>query len=352
MLIPNQIIEVAWMPTNKDYYQKLGYVFTKCRDTFHVKAEDLCPCSHKIVKVQCDYCGDIVEKKYVRYIKGQKTGKDCCVKCNELKVKDSFLRRYGVENPFYLDEIKEKIKITNLARYGVENPFESEEIKEKIQQNNLDKYGVAYNSQRPEIISKIKQTNLERYGVEYVFQSPVIKEKIRQTNLEKYGYDGNIAQAPVIQAKIQQTNLKKYGVRYSTQSPEVIAKMRESLYKNGNVPSSSIERYICDMLHQIYGSENCLDGFAIGNVNLDCLLLVGDDKIDIEYDGWYWHKNRQEKDKRRNYWLIGQGYRILRIRSNNEIPTKEQIMNGVDYLVKGNHHLCYIDLDIQDEDII
>ena len=31
---------------------------------------------------------------------------------------------------------------------------------------------------------------------------------------------------------------------------------------------------------------------------------------------------------------------------NNEIPTKVQIINAIDYLVKGNHSLTYIDLDI------
>ena len=68
--------------------------------------------------------------------------------------------------------------------------------------------------------------------------------------------------------------------------------------------------------------------------------------IDVDYDGWHWHKNKQEYDKRRNYWVVDQGYKILRIRSNNLLPTHEQIKEAVDYLVKGNHTLTYIDLDI------
>lgn len=346
MLIPNQMIEMTWMPTNQEHYQKLGYTFTKQRDKFYVKAEDLPICSNKKVKVQCDYCGEIVEKKYIQYIKGKETGKDCCPKCNQIKVKDSFMSRYGVNNPFYLDEVKDKIKATNLEKYGAENPFASKIIQDKIKATNLEKYGVEYLMQLEEHKKKHKQICLERYGVENVFQSEEVKEKIRQTNLKKYGVDCNIAHVPEIQEKIQQTNLKKYGVRYSTQAPEVISKMRNSLYKNGTVPTSSIEKYVCDLVHEIYGEENCKDGFAVDRINLDCLLLVDGEKIDIEYDGWYWHKDRQEQDKRRNYWLLDRGYKILRIRSNYELPTKEQIIEGVDYLVKGNHHLCYIDLDI------
>jgi very-short-patch-repair endonuclease len=80
--------------------------------------------------------------------------------------------------------------------------------------------------------------------------------------------------------------------------------------------------------------------------SLDCFIEVEGIKIDVEYDGWYWHKNRREQDKRKNDFLIDRGYRVLRIRANRKAPTKEQIIKAVDYLVKDNHHLAYIDLDI------
>lgn len=31
MLVENQLIEMTWMPTTKDYYENLGYTFTKMR---------------------------------------------------------------------------------------------------------------------------------------------------------------------------------------------------------------------------------------------------------------------------------------------------------------------------------
>ena len=346
MLIPNQIIETQWSPAAKKWYENKGYEFTGYGKILYVKPEDLPPNSRKLVKVKCEYCGEVIEKQWVYFLRGRTTGKDCCPKCNQIKIKDSFLARYGVDNPFYLDKVKDKIKVTNLEKYGAENPFASEIIQNKIKTTNLEKYGVEHIMQSEEYKEKYRQFCLERYGVENAFQSEEIKEKIRQTNLEKYGVDCNIAHVPEIQEKIQQTNLKKYGVRYATQAPEVIKKIRKALYKNGTIPTSSMEKYVCDLVHEIYGKENCKDGFAVGLVNLDCLLLFNDKRIDIEYDGWYWHKNRQEQDKRRNYWLIRQGYKVLRIRSNYELPTKEQIIEGVDYLVKGNHSLKFIDLDI------
>ena len=40
-----------------------------------------------------------------------------------IAVRESFQRRFGVDNPGQLSDVKEKIKNTNLEKYGVENPF-------------------------------------------------------------------------------------------------------------------------------------------------------------------------------------------------------------------------------------
>ena len=57
-------------------------------------------------------------------------------------------------------------------------------------------------------------------------------------------------------------------------------------------------------------------------------------------------KNKQEKDKRRNYWLSKQGWRILRFRANDAIPTPQQIKDGIDYLIQTGHSLHYVNLDM------
>lgn len=192
---------------------------------------------------------------------------------------------------------------------------------------------------------KRENTNLKNFGVCNLAQSKDIMNKIQSTNLAKYG---NVcsAQGQDIKEKIKQTNREKYGYDWAVQSPIVIAKMRQSLYKNGTTPTSKMELIICQMLNEIYGSENCQPSYPLGNITMDCLLTVNDSKIDVEYDGWYWHKDKQEYDKRRNYYLLRHGYKILRIKSNNELPTKEQIKEAVDYLVKDNHGYTEIILDI------
>ena len=69
-------------------------------------------------------------------------------------------KKYGVENPFQSEEIKEKIKKTNLEKYGVENPSYSIDIVEKIKMlNDL--------SIKDDIISNgqilIKENNCKNY---------------------------------------------------------------------------------------------------------------------------------------------------------------------------------------------
>lgn len=59
----------------------------------------------------------------------------------------------------------------------------------------------------------------------------------------------------------------------------------------------------------------------------------------------YWHQDYQ-KDRRRDEFVKSQGYKVLRIRANKSLPTNEQIINAIDYLVKDNHSYTSIELDI------
>lgn len=345
MLVENQLVEISWMPATKEWLESKGYVFTKYRDKIKIKVEDLQPNSHIKVVCQCDYCGEEFITPYCLYRRNISTGKCCCNNCRKLKYKDNCIKKYGVENIFQLEEIKEKSRLTSLQKYGTERPCQSQEIKNKIETTNMNKYGYKVALQNPEIQFKSKQTCLYKFGVENVFQSKEIQERIKETNRQKYG-EGNIAHTPEIAEKIKRNNIEKYGVPYTCQVPSVIAKIRQSLYQNGTVPSSNPEILVCDLLENIYGVGNCFRGYPLDNISMDCMLDLSGNKIDIEYDGWYWHQNRQEKDKRRNYFLIRRGYKVLRIKGNknDDIPTREQIIKAIDYLVKDNH--CYVEIDM------
>ena len=89
MLKENQYIKVKWKGNNKDYYESLGYTFTKFNEEFLVKAEDLPNGSHQKVEVVCDFCGDVIEKEYREYLRNHKGG-DCCKKCQGKKALKTF----------------------------------------------------------------------------------------------------------------------------------------------------------------------------------------------------------------------------------------------------------------------
>ena len=109
-------------------------------------------------------------------------------------LKKVVLLRYGVENVFQSQEIKEKIKATNLNRYGVEHPSHSAELLEKRKQNNIKKYGVAchfnlpwvrekavYSSRKESIQQKRQQSVIDKYGVSYISQHQTVKNRVTQT---------------------------------------------------------------------------------------------------------------------------------------------------------------------------
>ena len=93
MLKPNQTIKVSWHSQNKEHYIDKGYVFTKYRDSFMVKAEDLSRSATAVVKVICDYCGEEYEMTWFHYREIQNKNQKCsCYNCRHKKRYENDLR--------------------------------------------------------------------------------------------------------------------------------------------------------------------------------------------------------------------------------------------------------------------
>ena len=161
------------------------------------------------------------------------------------------------------DELKQKrsakAKETFLKKYGVDNPAKSKEVLAKIQKTNLERYGVEYSAQSDIVKGKVKTTNLKKYGVEYSFQAEEVKEKIKATNLERYGVD-NPSKSDIIKDRIVESNRKNLGVDYPMQSKEVMDKSRvTSLQKYGTeYPNQSeiVKQHIRESNIEKYGVEH------------------------------------------------------------------------------------------------
>lgn len=96
------------------------------------------------------------------------------------------LERYGKEI-FSLPEFKYKRQQTWMNKYGVDNPSKSSEIREKMGRTMFLHYGVTEAFASPEIRAKAEQTMLERYGVKNASYSIELMKKAEQACLDRYG---------------------------------------------------------------------------------------------------------------------------------------------------------------------
>ena len=192
---------------------------------------------------------------------------------------------------------------------------------------------------------KKSDTFMQRYGVTSPGASDFCREKAKIAMKERYGCEYAM-QSQGSQEKFKHTMEEKYGANNPAKCPELLYKARVSAYNNGSVNISKPEKQIVNMLVEIYGNENCFPSYSVDRVNLDCLLIVNGVKIDVEYDGLYWHQETKDKDRKRNHWLMSNGYKVLRILGNpkDDIPTKDQLINEVEYLLNG-HSIGYINMN-------
>jgi endogenous inhibitor of DNA gyrase (YacG/DUF329 family) len=79
VILPNQSIKVKWVGANRKHYESLGYVYTKLHDELIVPIEHLSSNSHEIIKVKCDNCNKILDKRYGSVINS--TNHFCNAKC-------------------------------------------------------------------------------------------------------------------------------------------------------------------------------------------------------------------------------------------------------------------------------
>lgn len=290
----NQKVKVKWNSYTRKYFEELGYTFSKLGEEFEVFAYELQPYSNVKIEVVCDYCGNIYYPTYHNFYK-KKDKKHCCRNCVSKVSKETCLKKYGKEHYSQTIESKEHKKQTFIKHYGVENPSQSKEIQ-----------------------NKKKETNKNKFGKEWFVESDEFKKQ----------------------------NLIRYGVENPMQNHEVREKAAKSITANNNYPTSKEENKFIGILKDIFGEEKCLIGQYCRRYVLDCLLIVEDIKIDIEYDGWYWHNLKQDSDKVRDEYMLSKGYKVLRFVSKGTMPQKELIIDCVKQLCETNQKFLQIQIDI------
>lgn len=337
-IILHEYIKVKPNGNTTPYYRKLGYKF-KLGDEILVKTIELTDGSKVVEERKCDRCGEIFQKKHIDILKTFQTyGEDYCCDClkekRKEKTKETNLKRYGVENPLQNKKIREKMQNTCLEKYGVDNAMKLKETQEKSQNTCLKNHGVKYPMQNKKTQEKSQETLFKNYGVLNPNQSKEIHEKAQKTCLEKYGVD-NPFKSEEIKEKIAQTLLDKYGVNNPMKSKEIKEKAMNTLNKNGTTPTSEQQIKVFEICKDLYPENEIILNAPTDSFMLDILVKINDIKIDVEYDGWYWHQDK-EKDNKRDKVIGKLGYKILRIRSGNLVPNKEEINDAIQKLLNTN----------------
>lgn len=185
------------------------------------------------------------------------------------------------------------------------------------------------------------RTNKEKYGTEWALQTEESKQKQRDTCLRIFGVE-YASQDKNFRHRVIQTCREKYGVDNVSMVPEIREKAANSFYENGTCPTSRPQMKLNEMLAKEYGKSEL--NYPCGKYSLDSMIEIKGQKIDVEFDGKFWHESKQEKDKKRNEFLIAQGYKILRVISCDDLPSIELVRSSIKQLLETDKNLIIINM--------
>jgi G:T-mismatch repair DNA endonuclease (very short patch repair protein) len=236
-------------------------------------------CHHALL-CKCDEC-DI---KFIdnRYLKRYKQYHFCSRLCSNKSQKSGVLA--------------EQVRETNLKKFGVQYPTQNFDVMKKQHATNLERYGA-----KSQLIVAAKQL-AEKCGVENVSQIPYIRKKILETFDVRYG--GHPFKDKAVKEKIKKTNNERYGVDWPLMSHVIIAKVdhvsrmtkrHETMKKSGHSKKSKQEKIFENWLIDQFGVANVISQIPINGWSIDFYVKSIDTYI--QFDGTYWHGHDRQLEE-------------------------------------------------------
>ena len=321
-------------------FSKIGYK----QRIWHIKNNDF------NIRV-CPICGNPVKFYHKEYVI------TCSKKCHKEyfnsdvrrnKLKETCLKKYGVENFSKSKEFIQKSKETSLHKYGTEYYQQTEEYKKRAKKTNLRKYGTEYYQQTEEskkrvrktwkeksqeelddIKEKSQKTCLEKYGVLAYSKTDEFKQDYKKTCLEKYNVD-NIAKVSKFRDKAKETCLQRYGTEYYSQTEDCKEKFKETCLQRYGVDNPSKSQTVKNK-----AKETCLQRYGVEHYPQ---AEESKQKLNLLF---------LEKLKNNNYYELG--YRLIGYKENGNYelycPNCGQnfIINCIDHFYhrnKLNQEIC------------
>ena len=312
-MLKDSNIEITVKYASYEHYISLGYDI-KINDKIIIPSYHLSKGSTKKVEVICDNCGECKFIKYQDYIKSLKDNSYYCIKCNRIRYKQTCLEKYGIENTFMCDDVKNKTLNTKKEKYGNINYNN----REKYKQTCLKKYGVS-NPHKNEIVkNKAKQTCLEKYGTENSSQNEDVKNKAKQTCLEKYG---NICSlhGDEIKTKVINSLIIKYGVDNAMKNINIFKKSMNSGLKTKkfNEYITYQGTYELDFLNKYYNNIKIENGktvkilFNNNETYYHSDFYLPEYNLIVEIKSSYWYEKYFDKNKVKEKTCKELGYNFI-----------------------------------------
>lgn len=299
MLITKEV-EMVVTSHNRWRLQQMGYENIAAGAVVKIPIEQLSHGSTAVVQFQCEYCGAIVDVAYCSYnqrLARSLSNKDACRKCRLIKCKETSLNKYGALSSFGDATVRQKIQDTCVERYGTKTPLESSCIQDKCKQTRLEKYGVEHILCSKELLGKAQAAFFEKYGVHNPMQVEEIASKATETRI----HNGD-----------------------TTSKPQLL--MYETIKELG---------YDCQLNYQHH------------RYSFDVAVFVGNEKIDIEYDGFYWHLGRDAHDAERDQRTLDEGWKVIRFKGADKStapPSKTQIRAALNAAIYQNQPIQILDV--------
>lgn len=192
--------------------------------------------------------------------------------------KAAYIEKYGVENPFAAERVKQKIAETNTSRYGTDNFAKTETYKARAIATNLEKYGTDWALSTG---SKVRQDINDRNRKD--FEALCMEGGISILNWSntKFG----IVQATCRESHTFELNKWQIYQRIKYSKTEACPICNPF----GSFASTSIEQQICDWLDEagILYERGCRT--LVLNREID--IWIPSAGIGIEVNGVYWHSD-------------------------------------------------------------
>jgi len=254
----------------------------------------------KILLLSCDECKIHFEKEYQK-LQVDKQFHFCSRSCvNASKKKGGVLFM--------------KIASTCIEKYGVENPFQSEAIKEKSKRTLSEKYGVevANPSQIKELRLKAVNTWISNYGVDNPMKCESVRSKTRLTLLEKYG----------VKNAFTLSHIRGTAIR-SFEDERVRALALESKKALGKTYVSKLESRFVDRLVKIFGESDVQRQVFVNSRSIDGFIVSLN--LYIQFDGSHYHGLNEKsiayenvrstivRDRIQDEWFFKNELHMLRI---------------------------------------